>query len=168
MPINPRMYSGALRAEVEEHLRRAAQYRSERPVPSSGELKMVYEAQVGYERRLVAASRDRSAPRLATAYVDRLRPCYEWEGLHDCPEREAQFADEYQAAHENGPFRDYLPLLAAHRWLCAAEAFEYEDRRGEAARSRRLYGERIALALKSPVLLIRTAAARLSARGRCL
>ena len=53
---------------------------------------MVHEAQVRYERRLAATSSDQNAPALAAAYVDSLRPCYEWEGFHDCPEREASFA----------------------------------------------------------------------------
>jgi hypothetical protein len=168
MRIDSQAYSGDLRAEVEAHLRRATEYRSTRPVPSSGELKMVHAAQVGYERRLAAVSDDPAAPRLATAYVDSLRPCYEWEGFHDCPEREALFADEYQAAHPNGLFRAYLPLLAAHRWLCTAEAYEYEKRPEDASRSRRLYDERLAVARRSKVLLIRTAAERLSLRGRCI
>ena len=128
---------------------------------------MVQAAQVNYKRRLVAVSNDREAPALAAAYVDNLRPCYEWEGFHDCPEREAVFADEYQAAHPNGPFSEYLPLLAAHRWLCAAEGYDYEQQPTEAARSRRNYQQRVSTAQKSRVLLIRTAAERLAVRGRC-
>jgi hypothetical protein len=54
------------------------------------------------ERRLVAVSDGSAAPGLAVAYVDRLRPCYEWEGYHDCPEAEAVFAEEYQATHPRG------------------------------------------------------------------
>jgi len=162
-------FSGALKSEIEGYLRRAASYRSTRPVPPSGGVReMVYAAQVSYERRLAAVSGDPDAPRLAAGYVESLRPCYEWEGLHECPEREALFADEYQAAHPDGPFGEYLPLLSAHRWLCAAEAFAYEQRPGDVSRSRRLYQERVAVARRSRVLLIRTAAERLSVRGRCL
>lgn len=128
---------------------------------------MVQFAQVNYERRLVAVTNDPRAPALAAEYVDSLRPCYEWEGFHDCPEREAEFADEYQAAHPNGPFSTYLPLLAAHRWLCAAERYEYEKNPTEAARSRRNYQERVSAAQKSRALLIRTAAERLAGRERC-
>jgi hypothetical protein len=128
---------------------------------------MVYFAWVNYERRLAAVSEDPSASKLAVEYVDGLRPCYEWEGFSGCPEREALFADEYQATHPAGPFNAYLPLLSAHRWLCAAEAFDDEQRPVDSARSRRLYQERVAVALRSPVLLIRTASERLSSRGRC-
>jgi hypothetical protein len=165
--IDPAAYSPPLRAEVELHLRRAMAYVSKRPVPPYREGDMVQTAQVNYERRLAAVSDDPRAPAFAAAYVDSLRPCYEWEGFHDCPEREAEFADEYQAAHPGGPFGTYLPLLAAHRWLCAAEGYDYEKDPTEAARSRRNYQQRVSTAQKSRVLLIRTAAERLAARGRC-
>ena len=132
-----------------------------------GEFRMQYDAQVSYERRLVAITGDPVAVKLAADYVDQLRPCYEWEGFHDCPEREALFADEYQAAHPDGPFHEYLTLLSAHRWLCTAEAFDYEKRPADSSRSHQLYEERVARARQSPSLLIRSAADRLSARNRC-
>ena len=128
---------------------------------------MVYGAQVRYERLLVATSDDSTVSALAMTYVDRLRPCYEWEGGHDCPEREAAFAHEYQTAHPGGPFSGYLPLLEAHRWLCTAEGYESEKRPEDAARSRREYQQAISAARRSSALLVRTAAERLAARGRC-
>lgn len=167
MSIDPAAYPPALRQEVERHLRRSTAHVSMRPASTGGVWELVQFAQVNYERRLVAVSDDREAPALAAAYVDNLRPCYEWEGFHDCPAREAEFADEYQAAHPNGPFSEYLPLLAAHRWLCAAEGYDYEKEPTEAARSRRMYQQRVSTATKSSVLLIRTAAERLAARGQC-
>src|SRR2546427_2696579 len=167
MPIDSATYSGVLRRDVEAYLRRASSYLPTRPVPSALDLQMVYFAWVNYERRLAAVSEDPSASKLAAEYVDGLRPCYEWEGFSDCPEREALFADEYRAAHPVGPFSAYLPLLSAHRWLCAAEAFDYEQRPVDSARSRRLYQERVAVGVRSRVLLIRTASERLSSRGQC-
>jgi hypothetical protein len=167
MSIDPAAYSPPLRQEVERYLRRAMAYVSKRPIPADPESGMVQFARAGYERRLAAISNDPGGPALAAAYVDSLRPCYEWEGYHDCPEREAEFADGYQAAHPNGPFSAYLPLLSAHRWLCAAEGYDYEKAPTEAARSRRNYQHRVSTAQKSSVLLIRTAAERLAARGRC-
>ena len=167
MRIEPAAYSGALRRDVEAYLQRASSYRPTREVPSAEDLRMVYDAWVNYERRLAAVSDDPRASELAREYVDGLRPCYEWEGNSSCPEHEALFADEYQTAHPVGPFSAYLPLLSAHRWLCAAEGFEYEQRPDDVARSRRLYQERLAVALRSQVLLVRTASERLSIRGRC-
>ena len=128
---------------------------------------MVNTARLRYERKLAAVSDDPSAQTLAAEFVERLKPCYEWEGYHDCPEREARFAQEYQAANPRGPFRDYLPLLAAHRWLCAAEGYEYEERSEDAARSRREFESALATARQSAALLVRTAAGGLGARGRC-
>jgi len=167
MPIDSAAYSGVLRRDVDAYLLRANAYRPTRAVPSAEDLRMVYDAWVNYERRLAAVSEDPGASQLAREYVDALRPCYEWEGNSDCPEHEALFADEYQAAHPGGPFSAYLPLLSAHRWLCAAEGFDYERSPDDAARSRQLYQERLAVALRSQVLLIRTASERLSSRGRC-
>jgi len=165
--IDPAAYPPVLRTEVERHLRRSRAYRSKRPEPADAGLQMVHAAQVRYERRLVAVSNDPSAPAFAAAYVTRLRPCYEWEGYHDCPEREARFADAYQASHPDGPFSSYLPLLAAHRWLCTAEAYDYEKRAEDAARSREAYEQRLIAARRSTRVLIRTAAERLATRRRC-
>ena len=109
MSIDPAAYPPALRTEVELHLRRAKAYVSKRAVPPFPEGEMIQSAQVNYERRLVAVSDDPRAQELAVAYVDGLRPCYEWEGFHHCPEREAEFADQYQAANPDGPFSAYLP-----------------------------------------------------------
>jgi hypothetical protein len=161
-------YSPEVKADLQRHLRRSEAYRSKRQRPAnSSELSMVYGAQVRYERRLVATTDAPEAETLAVAYVDSLRPCYEWEGYHDCPEREAMFAAEYQTAHPGGPFSQYLPLLAAHRWLCTAEAYEYEKRPEDATRSRRAYERTISTARGSTDLLVRTAAEALTARGRC-
>jgi hypothetical protein len=56
----------------------------------------------------------------------------------------------------------YLPLLAAHRWLCAAEGYDYEKRPEAAARSRREFEARVRIAAQSSNALIRAAAARLA------
>ncbi len=168
LKIDPGLYSPPVRAELEKLLQRSKAYRSTRakPTPSDGRA-MLYTVQVRYERKLAAVSGDPQAPALAAAYVDSLRPYYEWDGDHDGPEREAAFADEYQATHPGGPFREYLPLLAAHRWLCAAEGYEYEQKPDGVARSRRAYKQAIATARRSPDLLIRSAAEVLMVRGRC-
>jgi hypothetical protein len=168
VPIDWSAYSYEVRAEAERHRQRFSQYRSERRPPvDSSELKMVYAARLRYERRLAAVSDDPRAQTSAAEFVERLKPCYEWEGYHDCPEREARFAAEYQAANPTGPFRDYLPLLAVHPWLCTAEAYEYEKRPEDAARSRREFELALSTARRSAALLVRTAAEELRTRGRC-
>jgi hypothetical protein len=168
MPIDAAAYTGVLKGEVDAYLRRATAYHSTRPSPGGdGLLDMVYQAQVGYERRLVSVTDNPQAPRLALDYVSRLAPCYEWEGYHDCPAREARFADEYQRVHPDGPFSTLLPLLSAHRWLCAAEAYEYEGKPAEAADARLVFDQRLKDARRSKALLLRTAADRLAARKRC-
>jgi hypothetical protein len=168
LPLDLSAYSPKVKAELERHLLRYKGYRSERRRPvKAGALEMVYTAWVRYERKLVAVSGDPRAPALAAAYVESLRPCYEWEGFHGCPEREATFAAEYQTAHPGRPFSECLPLLAAHRWLCAAEAYEYEKRPEDAARSRRAYEQTIPIARQSKALLVRLAAEGLAERGRC-
>jgi hypothetical protein len=168
VPIDPEQYPPLLRTEVEQYLRRAAAYRSRSTPPSALDMRMAHAAQVRYETSLAATSNDPRAGAIAESYVNRLKPCYEWEGLADCPEREARFADEYQAANPNGPLNEFLPLLAAHRWLCAAEAYDQQKPSAAANTARRLYEQRLAVARQSKVLMIRSAAERLAARGRCL
>jgi hypothetical protein len=168
LPIDLKAYPPDASAELQRYLQRYKAYRSKRVRSmKSGLDAMVYTAWVGYERKLAAVSGDPKAPALAAAYVDRLRPCYEWEGFHDCPEREAIFAADYQTANPGGPFSDYLPLLAAHLWLCAAEAYEYEKQPEGAARSRRAYETMVSTARQSKTLLIRLAAERLAERSSC-
>lgn len=168
LPIDLKAYPPDASAELQRYLQRYKAYRSKRVRSmKSGLDATVYTAWVGYEGKLAAVSGDAKAPALAAAYVDRLRPCYEWEGFHDCPEREAIFAADYQAANPGGPFSDYLPLLAAHRWLCAAEAYEYEKQPAGAARSRRAYETMVSTARQSKTLLIRLAAERLAERNSC-
>jgi hypothetical protein len=128
---------------------------------------MLQAVMVRYERLLVAVTADRNAPALAVEYVNELRPCYEWEGYHDCPEHEALFAMEYLAANPSSPFKEYLPLLAADRWLCAAEGYDYEKRPKDAARSRRASDAAIQTARRSTALIVRVAAETLQARGQC-
>jgi hypothetical protein len=169
-PIDPKAYSLDVRIELESYLRRYKAYRSKRPRPAklASEQGIVYTAWVEYERRLAAVSLDPKAPALAKEYVDRLRPCYEWEGAHECPEHEAVFAADYQTANPGGPFSEYLPLLVAHRWLCSAEAYAYEKQAENAARSRRAYEAMISTALQSKDLLIHLAAEWLAERNSCL
>jgi len=160
-------YPPNVKAAITRYRRRWNAHRSRRVRPSS-ELQMVYLAQVRYERRLVAAAtEDGRTAQLALDYVDRLQPCYEWEGGHECPEREAMFATAYQAAHPDGPFREYLPLLAAHRWLCASEAYESERRPEDALRARHEYELAIASPGRASNVLIRAAARELKLRNRC-
>jgi hypothetical protein len=133
-------------------------------------------ARRNYERGLWAIARARpDAANLAAAYVEQLRPCYEWEGFHDCPEAEAMFAEKYANARPASPFADYLPLLAAHRWICAAEAYEYErtshvpaakDGVG-VARARESFQRNLTKALASRDPLVRFAAAELNRTGTC-
>ena len=165
-PIDATSLSPEMQARLDEHRRRFNAYTSRRP-RSANSSELQFLAEVQYERRLVAVTDSPLAADLAQAYVDALRPCYEWEGFHDCPEQEAVFANEYRRTHPGGPFDDYLPLLAAHRWLCAAEGYEYEKRPDGAARSRQEYEKAIATARQSADLLIRAAADALAARGRC-
>lgn len=161
-------YPPHVKAELERAYQRFEAYQSLRPKPvNASEEEMVYAAMVRYERLLVAFAADSKAQALAVEYVDTLRPCYEWEGYHDCPEREASYATEYLTANPGGSFTEFLLLLAGHRWLCTAEAYEYEKRPEDAARSRRASAAAIQTARRSAALVIRRAAEALEAHGRC-
>ena len=166
--IDVSTYRPEVKTELERARRRFEAYQSPRRRPvNSSEEEMLYEAKVRYERLLVAFAADSKAQALAVKYVDSLRPCYEWEGYHDCPQREASFATVYLAANPSGPFKEYLPLLAAHRWLCTAEGYDYEQRPKDAARSRRASDDAIQTARRSTNPVIRMAANALHTHGRC-
>lgn len=170
LPVDASVYSPEVRTQLQQHIKRSASYRPRprpAPDPKFREMNMVYGARELYERRMFAAAARPGAEAVAQRYVDELRPCYEWEGFHDCPEHEAQFAEQYLAKNPNGPFSEFLPLLIANRWLCAAEGYELEEQPTEAARARLAAVAPLAIALKSQSLLIRTAAQEQKARGRC-
>jgi hypothetical protein len=161
-------YPSDVREELKRYLQRVRDYRPRaRPSRLGSELRMMYAAREGYEGKLVAAAATPGVERLAQEYVDDLRPCYEWESFHDCPEREAIFAEQYLLAHPATPFADLLRLLAAHRWLCTAEAYEYEQQPASAARARRAYQEALKAAVHSESRLMSAAAEQLKASGRC-
>ena len=162
-------YPLQVRQELQRFLARARAYRPRsRPRRLTSEMRIVYAAREGYEAKLVAAAAGAGAPRVAQQYVDALRPCYESEGFHDCPEREALFAEQHLRDRPETPFRDLLLVLAAHRWLCAAEAYEYEQKPTEALRARRAYEEALRTATAgSRSALMTTAAGELKASGRC-
>jgi len=169
LQVDASAYSPEVRNQLQQHIKRSESYRP-RPRPAKQEprvMEMVHTAREGYERRLVAAARRSGVEALAQRYVDDLKPCYEWEGFHDCPEREARFAEQYLAANPTSPFREFLQLLVAHRWICTAEGYEREEMPQEAARARRAAEPSLATALQSRPLLIRTAAQELKELGRC-
>ena len=96
-----------------------------------------------------------------------MTPCYEWEGFHDCPEREAKFAEQYLDENRNSPFAEFLPLLAAHRWICAADGYDHEKKPEHAASSRLKFEAALSVAVQSRSALIRSAAEELKVSGRC-
>jgi hypothetical protein len=162
-------YPVPVQQELQRFLNRARTYRPRpRPVRLGSEMRMVYAAREGYEAKLVASAAVAGATRLAQQYVDALRPCYEWEGFHDCPEREALFAEQYLRDRPDTPFPDVLRVLAAHRWLCTAEAYQYEQNPTEALRARRAYEEALKMAAAdSRSALMAAAVSELIASGRC-
>src|SRR4029078_5892193 len=104
--------------------------------------------------RLSALADGPAATARAVRYVDQLRPCYEWEGYHDCPEREATFAERYQREHPGDVLNMSLSLLAAHRCISAAEDYHYEKHPADSARSGRAYTDALAAArvARSPLM----------------
>jgi hypothetical protein len=155
---------------------RCKAFQARTPPPRAGsDYGMAALARWSYERRLFAVGTGDAAAE-AARYVAALRPCYEWEGFHDCPEREAVFAERYLKEHPASAFAAYLPLLAAHRWLCAAEAYEDEERSGVPAskqgvghtRARLSFAQGLPAALASRDPLVRAAAETLKETGACL
>jgi hypothetical protein len=161
-------YPPEVRQELERYRQRFRAYRPRpRPPGLGSEMAMVYAAREGYERKLVAASELAGVEPLAQQYVDRLRPCYQWEGFHDCPEHEAIIADQYLAQNPDTPFREFLRLLAAHRWLCTAEAYDYEQKPAGAERARREFERAVTTAEASRSALLKAAASELRGTNRC-
>lgn len=156
------------REDLKRYFQRLRAYRPRpRPPQLGSEMAMVYGAREAYEGKLVAASTASGVEQLAQEYVDTLRPCYEWEGFHDCPEREALFAQRYLSDHPDTPFADLLRVLAAHRWLCVAEAYEYQRQPGSAEHARHEHQRALAIALKVESPLMRGATDELKSSGRC-
>jgi hypothetical protein len=167
-PSEVARYPSDVRAELGRYLQRLRDYRPRpRPPRVGSEMAMVYAAREGYEAKLFAAAGVSGAERFAQEYVDDLRPCYEWEGYHECPEREAIFAERYLLSRPATPFAEVLRLLAAHRWLCTAESYQYEQQSGEAARARREYHKALETAARSKSPLMRVAAEELKSSNRC-
>lgn len=119
-----------------------------------------------WRQMLTAVAADRQASERASRYVAAWRPCYESEGFHDCPKRDAEIADGYRVS-VSSPLREFLTLLAAHRWLCAAEAYTFEENLAFAADARRTFRARVSEAVKARSPMLRRAASRLRDRATC-
>ena len=168
LPSGSAQFPPDLRDDLARYAQRLGAYRPRpRPPQLSSEMTMVYAAREGYESKLVAGSTASGVELRAQEYVDTLKPCYEWEGFHDCPEREAIFAERYLADHPATPFAGFLRLLAAHRWICVAEAYEYQRQPGSAAHARHEYQRALAIAVNVESPLMRAAAEELKSSGRC-
>jgi len=168
--IEAQRYPQDLRPRIENYKVRFAQFQSRLPRPRtrSAELEMVWLARVNYERKLFSIARGAGAAEEAASFVMALEPCYEWEGDHGCPEKEAVFARTYLREHPGSALRDYLPLLEAHRWQCVSDAYLYEKKPADAAQTRPEYLEAVERATRVADPLVRFAAHRLSARASCL
>jgi hypothetical protein len=157
---------------MDRFLARWETFRETPPPPGRpSEPHMLHAKHQQYQRLLFSIAASPDAAARAQDYVRRLNPPYEWEGLPDGPEREARFAESWLASEPDSPFRRYLPLLAAHRWLCAAEAWDFQgsdNGQQKAAASREAYKRHLAAAQASAEPLIRAAATALDATGRCL
>lgn len=156
-----------IRLAVDAYNRRSAAYVPKARRARDRESEMFLLGFADYERRLAAASSDPRKVELVRAYADSLAPPYEWEGLPEGPEREAAFADTYRAAHPDSPLAEIVALLAAHRWVCAAEAYQGERKAADEARSHERFVLAAAAAVESKDLLIRTAALRLQEHPVC-
>jgi hypothetical protein len=167
LPLDVTPYSEEVRVQIELHRKRYEAYKPRRAAPRGGEMGMLLDASVDYERRLASMSTSPEAAVLAESYVNQLRPCYEWEGSSECPKREAEFAATYRKENPAGAFSQYLPLLEAHRWLCTAEGYLRENKPEEAEESRARYQRALLTANGSTSVLVRTAALELSARNSC-
>jgi hypothetical protein len=147
-----------------------------RPLPKTGgEFEMVIRKRQAYERLLIAVAlplgthtdREVWVQEEAVSFVEGLRPCYEWEGFSDCPQKEAEFAEFWLKWDPSSSFREFLPIFASHRWTCAAEALEYEKKPAEAAAAHARSKKLIAVGLQSVDPLMRYLARELERDRRC-
>jgi|SRR5688500_11559248 len=147
-----------------------------RPLPKAdGEFEMVIRKRQSYESLLIAVAlplgthsdREVWVQEEAVSFVEGLRPCYEWEGFSDCPQKEAEFAEFWRKWYPSSSFREFLPVFASHRWICAAEALEREKNPAEAAAAHARSKKLIAGGLQSADPLMRYLARELERDGRC-
>jgi hypothetical protein len=101
-------------------------------------------------------------------FVEGLRPCYEWEGGSDCPQKEAEFAEYWLKWNDTGALRDFLPVFASHRWTCAAEALEFEKKPAQAASAHARAKALLTRGLRSKDPLMRYVARELEKDRRCI
>jgi hypothetical protein len=164
--IDPSMYPPPLGSEIKQYLARSRAYRSTRRSASNrdGVAKMAHGTNINLERRLAAALRTRARRNSRWNTWTRYDPATNGKAFRIAL-KERRCSRINTSAHPDGPFREVLPLLAAHLWLCTAE-FAHRDV-DYARRAKDADEDDIAVAVKSSSLIIRTAAEGLQARGRC-
>ena len=116
-------YPLQVRQELQRFLERARAYRP-RSRPADSDRKCEWRTRPAKGTKPSWWRRPPPQARLVSRrYVDALRPCYEWEWIPRLSEREASLRGTAPARSPETPFRELLRVLAAHRWLCAAEAY---------------------------------------------
>lgn len=148
------------------------------PVDSGGSASRVHGKREQYERIFYATAspaqgRQPADEELwfgleAADLVQGMRPCYEWEGSADCPAREAEFA-EFWMKREGTRDRmaPFLTLFAGHRWICAADGYEYDRKPALAATARERSSRLLKQVAAGSDALFRYVAERLLAAPKC-
>lgn len=125
-----------LRSDVEQFIQRYTTFETRLNVPKETQQNspdynwisdVYFQQQVKRERSIVALISQLGIKREAAAFVLLNPGCYEWEGMAECPQREAIFAETYLHTFPDTRLKPYLLLFLMHRYRAITECRDVID-----------------------------------------
>jgi len=102
------------------------------------------------EKGIVSLINSRGIEKEAADYARSAPLAYEWEGFADCPLGEARYAEDYLGKNPSTVIKPYLILFLAHRYRCAYECLEFEQKFDEQKAISEKYQQYLRMAKEYP------------------
>ncbi|MBO0862569.1 MAG: hypothetical protein J2P21_29530 [Chloracidobacterium sp.] len=115
------------------------------------------------EKGIVSLINSRDIEKEATDYARSATLAYEWEGFADGPLDEARYAEDYLGRNPSSVIKPYLILFLAHRYRCAYECLEFEQKFDEQKAISEKYQQYLRMAREYPDRLVKLIAEDLDA-----
>jgi len=93
-----------------------------------GDAAPICDARRSVEKGIVSLINSKGIEKAAADYARSAKLYYEWEGFADSPLDEARYAEDYLGKNPAAVIKPYLILFLAHRYRCAYECLEFEQK----------------------------------------
>ena len=115
-----------------------------------GDAAPICDARRSVEKGIVSLINSKGIEKAAADYARSAKLYYEWEGFADSPLDEARYAEDYLGKKPTTVIKPYLILFLAHRYRCAYECLEFEQKFDEQKAISEKYQQYLRMAKEYP------------------